>query len=237
MSGERDWRAYESQIFEQLKKVAGDDATVELDVSLPGRFSRADRQVDVYVEGNFAGKVSHGTMAVDCKCFSRRVDVKDVETFIGLVEDVGTDFGLLVTTEGYSEAARNRAEAARGVKIDIVPYEELSEWEPPFQFCDVCTDWSSDRMPGGVYIDRFGPKHPGAHLAVGAGRCDRCQAIYMECSCGTINYAVEAEEGQWLECEGGCGVEWKVEVEVDRKGMPLTIDPHEQIEFRRRAGS
>jgi hypothetical protein len=45
-------------------------------------------------------------MAVDCKCFTRNVDVKAVEVFIGLVEDVGTDFGLIVTTEGYSPAAR-----------------------------------------------------------------------------------------------------------------------------------
>jgi hypothetical protein len=90
-------------------------------------------------------------------------------------------------------------------------------------------------MPGGVYIEGFvaGQEPPGAELAVGAGTCDRCQAVHIECSCGTVNYAVEAEEGEWMECQGGCGVEWKVEIEVDRKGMPLTADARDQVEFRR----
>ena len=235
MSGERDWRQYESQIYERLKEMAGSDADVEFNASLPGRLSGVDRQVDVFVRGTFAGQVARATMTVDCKCFSRKVDVKDVECVIGLVEDVGTAFGLLVTTEGFSEAAKRRAHAVRGMLIEIVPYEELSEWEPPFRFCDVCTDWSSDQMPGGVYVEPFVPGHgpPGAELAAGAGACDRCQAVYMECSCGTVNHAVEFEEGQWLDCEGGCGVQWKVEVEVDRKGIPVTVNPHEQVAFRR----
>jgi hypothetical protein len=234
LKGERDWKQYEQQIFERLKEMAGEDAEVEFDARMPGRFSGVDRQVDVFVRGDFAGRVTRATMAVDCKCFTRQVDVKHVEGVIGLVEDVGTDFGLLVTTEGFTPAAKSRADHARGMRIDIVPYEELSEWEPPFQFCDVCTDWERDRV-GGVYIDPFvqGHEPPGAELAVGAGRCDRCQTIYMKCSCGTVNRAVEAEERQWLECEGGCGVEWRAEVEYDRKGIPLTEDPHEQVEFRR----
>jgi hypothetical protein len=53
-------------------------------------------------------------MAVDCKCFSRNVDVKNVETVMGLVEDVGADLALIVTTEGFSEGAKRRAKAARG---------------------------------------------------------------------------------------------------------------------------
>jgi hypothetical protein len=50
------------------------------------------RQVDVYVRGSFAN-IGEATMAVDCKCFSRTVDVKDVEMVMGLVDDVGADLG------------------------------------------------------------------------------------------------------------------------------------------------
>ena len=39
-------------------------------------------------------------MIVDCKCLFKKIDVKDVETFIGLVEDVNAEFGLLITTSG-----------------------------------------------------------------------------------------------------------------------------------------
>jgi hypothetical protein len=50
----------------------------------------------------------------------------------------------------------------------------------------------------------------------------------MRCSCGTLNTLLESDEGDWLECEGGCGVEWKVQVEIDRKGLP----EGESLEFR-----
>ncbi len=83
MAGERDWKQYENQIYERLKEMAGEDAAVEPDASLPGRFSRVDRQVDVHVRGSFAGAIASGTMAVDCKCFTRKVNVKDVEAFMG----------------------------------------------------------------------------------------------------------------------------------------------------------
>jgi hypothetical protein len=233
-AGDRDWKKYEEQIYNALCEMADGNAQIEFDASLPGRFSKVNRQVDVRVKASF-GNLTDATMAVDCKCYSRRVDVKDVETFMGLVDDVQTDFGLLVTTAGYTEAAKNRADAP-GIRIEIVPYEELAEWEPPFRFCEVCTDWSSDHMPGGVYIEPWiqGHEPPGGELAVGAGTCDRCQAVYMECKYGTVNHSVEGEEGQWLECESACGVEWKTEIEIDRKGIPLTSDPHQQVEFRRR---
>jgi hypothetical protein len=79
-----DWREYEEEIFELLKAKAMSDARVEFDIRLPGHLSGVDRQVDVYVEGLVAGGVMPGpaTLAVDCKCWSSKVDVADVERFI-----------------------------------------------------------------------------------------------------------------------------------------------------------
>jgi hypothetical protein len=230
MAKEPDWRRYERQIYERLVKAAGGEgkAKVTFDKLLPGRQSGVERQIDVYVEGEFANGIIEATMAVDCKHFDRKVDVKGVETFIGLVEDIGTDFGLLVTTKGYSEAARNRAAAARGVKVDIVPYEELEDWEPEVLFCPVCTDLDSDRAPGPLYLDPVPDGVEGGELAVGVGRCWTCNTISMRCGCGTLNTMYEAEEGEWQECEGGCGIEWMAVEEIDRKGMP----EGERIEFR-----
>jgi hypothetical protein len=216
------WRRYERQIYARLLKAAGGEgkAEVTFDKKLPGRLSRVERQVDVYVEGEFANAVGEATMAVDCKHFDRNVDVKGVETFIGLVEDVGTDLGLLVTTKGYSPAAINRAAAARGVRVEIVPYEELEDWQPEVLFCPVCTDLGSDRAPGPLYLDPVPEGVEGAGLATGIGRCWSCNSISMRCACGTLNTLYEAEEGEWQECEGGCGVEWTAVEEVDRKGTP-----------------
>jgi hypothetical protein len=216
------WRRYERQIYARLAKAAGGAgaATVTFDKRLPGKLSRVERQVDVYVEGEFANEVGKATMAVDCKCFDRNVDVKAVEAFIGLVDDVGADLGLIVTTEGFSPAARNRAAAARGVRVEIVPYEELDGWRPEVLFCPVCTDMDSDRAPGPLYLDPVPEGAEGEELVTGVGRCWTCNSISMRCGCGTLNTLYEAEEGEWQECEGGCGVEWMAAEEVDRKGVP-----------------
>jgi len=235
MASDRDWRQYERQIFDRLTKLAGEDSVVEFDQSVPGYLSEAERQVDVLVRGRFAGQTATGTMAVDCKCWSKKVDVMDVDRFVGTIEDIRTDFGLLVTTEGFTPAAKRRAENARGIRVDVVPYEELEDWEPPVEICHICTDDAADRPPGIVYIDSFddSARTRGSELAIGVGVCERCDAIHMECSCGTINAQTDFVHGEWQECEGGCGVEWKVEIEVDRKGMPVSVDPRDSVEFRR----
>lgn len=229
MDGEPRWRKYERQIHDRLVKMAGGEkAEVTFDERLPGRLSGADRQVDVLVRGEFAGGVGEATMAVDCKCFSKKVDVKDVEAFVGLVDDVGTDLGLIVTTEGFTPAAQKRALAKRGVRVEIVPYDELESWTPEVLFCPICTDLDSERAPGALYLDPIPYDTQGGELAVGLGRCWTCQAISMRCGCGTLNTLVEAEEGEWQECAGGCGVEWKAQEEDDRKGIP----EGDLVEFR-----
>lgn len=227
---EPEWRRYEQQIHDRLVKAAGGDdkAEVTFDKHLPGRYSEKMRQIDVYVVGSFAGHVGRGEMAVDCKCFSRKVNVKDIEAFIGLVEDVGTDFGLMVTTRGYSDAARKRASAVRGVQVEIVPFEELETWRPEVLFCPVCTDLESDRAPGPLYMDPVPEGTVGRELVHGVGRCWNCNTIGMRCKCGTLNVQFEAEEGEWQECAGGCGVEWLAKEEIDRKGIP----EGERLEFR-----
>ncbi len=128
------WKAYERQIYEALKAHVAEDAEVTFDEGgrqkLPGRYSEIDRQIDVIVQGTFAGLPGVHTMIVDCKSFSENVDVKDVEAFIGLVEDVNADLGLLVTSAGYSSAAKKRAAAVRGIILDVVPLDELAFWLP-----------------------------------------------------------------------------------------------------------
>jgi hypothetical protein len=129
-----EWKAYEQQIYEALKTHVAADAEVTFDEGgnqkLSGHLSEIDRQIDVIVRGHFAGLPGVHTMIVDCKCFARNINVTDVEAFIGLVEDVNADFGLLVTRTGYSKAARTRAAAVRAIVLDVVPLDELAVWLP-----------------------------------------------------------------------------------------------------------
>lgn len=99
--------------------------TITSDVDLPGRLSRVDRQIDILVEGSFAG-IARAIMAVDCKCWSSKVDVKDMEAFIGLLDDVGVHLGMLVTTKGFTPAAERRA---THVLQEVVPLVEIAVFD------------------------------------------------------------------------------------------------------------
>lgn len=119
------WRQYEDQILDRLQERAGDDAVVEPDQSLPGRFSLIDRQIDVVVRGSFAG-LTDVLAVVDCKCWSKPVNVSDVEKLIGMVEDVDATLGVLVTNTGASKAAYRRG--GRSVQVEVVPFDDLAQW-------------------------------------------------------------------------------------------------------------
>ncbi|GAB7048400.1 restriction endonuclease [Catenuloplanes indicus] len=124
------WKSYERQICAVLRKLGGEDATVLFDQQIPGRFSGVNRQIDILVRGTFAGQPHVHDMVVDCKMFSRKLDVTHVENFVGLLEDVNCALGLLVTTEGFTPAAKRRAESVRGVNTEVIRLDEMTKWLP-----------------------------------------------------------------------------------------------------------
>ena len=96
------WRDYEDAVYEILRSRFPANE-VGSDQMIPGRFSEIERQIDVAGRSTLLGWGMLGI--VDCKCYSQRVDVKDVEAVIGMAADVRADIALIVTTVGYSDAA------------------------------------------------------------------------------------------------------------------------------------
>ena len=82
--------------------------------------------VAVYRRGN-----SSPILMADAKRYRRRIDVKVVECFIGMVDDVGAGLGLLVAPRGFTPAAEQRARAASMV-LNMVSIEEATtyRWLP-----------------------------------------------------------------------------------------------------------
>ena len=132
------WRAYESQIYQSLLAEVPPSAEVRFDTTLPGRFSGIERQIDVLVTDIFAGLEKH-QMIVDCKCFSRPIDVIHVEAFAGLLDDVNIPLGRLVTNRGFTEAARRRARHVREAVLEVIEiddFELLSRIRPCIGYTD-----------------------------------------------------------------------------------------------------
>jgi hypothetical protein len=71
-------------------------------------------------------------MVVDCKHWTGKVDVGEVDAFVGFLLDVGAPLGLLVTTSEWTPAARSRAreQGAHDIDLDVVPFDELAVWRP-----------------------------------------------------------------------------------------------------------
>ncbi len=124
-----DFREYENGVADILSFLFGDAATVQRNVHVPPRRGQRRRQVDVLVRGRVFG-LDDVTLAVDCKAWARRVAVGDIDRFLGFLDDVGADLGLLVSASGYSAAAQLRLENERGAWAKLLTLNELSAWSP-----------------------------------------------------------------------------------------------------------
>ena len=121
------FREYENGVADVLASVVGEVGTVQRNVKLPSRSGGRRRQIDVLVEGNIFG-LTNASLIVDCKRWKQAIDIADVERFIGLVEDVGADMGMLVSAAGASDGAMNRAAddlVACALKLSINRRAEL----------------------------------------------------------------------------------------------------------------
>jgi tetratricopeptide (TPR) repeat protein len=122
-----DWRKYEREIHDQFQEMYP-NAEITHNTTLPGRYSKTDRQIDILIVDYAAGE--RFRIIVDGKYYSKRINVKEVEEFIGMMQDVGVDKGLLITQKGYSKAALNRAhyDLSR-IELDILNFLELKKFQ------------------------------------------------------------------------------------------------------------
>jgi hypothetical protein len=124
-----DWKDYEREILEHFQ-AEYPSAQITSNARLFGKFSKIDRQIDLLIQEH-ASDFSL-CIVVDAKHRSARIDVNDVEAFLGLLRDVGADIGVLISPEGYSQAAINRAHYDDSrLEVDVLNFKELSLFQSP----------------------------------------------------------------------------------------------------------
>ncbi|MDX2135967.1 MAG: restriction endonuclease [Saprospiraceae bacterium] len=122
-----DWKKYESIIFE-IYKLAYPDTKIQYNQKILGRYSKTERQIDVLIEGRIAGRKF--LLVFDGKYYSKKIDVKHVEEFISMIEDINAAQGILITSKGYTQAAINRAYyGPTEVELDILNFDELKDFQ------------------------------------------------------------------------------------------------------------
>ncbi|TWF39615.1 restriction endonuclease [Chitinophaga polysaccharea] len=176
-----DWKKYEKQIVDKLK-TEFPKTDIKLNVKLDGIYSKIQRQVDILVKGTMVGKSIIGV--IECKCFNKKIDVKIIDGFIGFLEDVQANMGILITNVGYTTGAFNRA-MAKGIKIDIVEYIKLSSYHFDWDNCETC-DFN------GHYNEIYWGtkmlcKTDSLAVTIQVGHCSFCNTTHIKCEkCKTV---------------------------------------------------
>jgi hypothetical protein len=195
--------------------------SVTPNASLIGSISGAPRQIDVLVDARFEGDCKR-RIVLDAKLRSRKVDVKDVESFEGMMRDVGASRGILVCTKGYTEAARRRADQF----IDVRIMEEDEAMEHDFSMTDPCPRCLDlHRMQQGVVFwdGQFPLPLDGAWAIVFTGKCDGCRSFAFWCwDCGDKKVV---PDGVVHEC--GCARRWFTEATEDEVSFIVALEDGE----------
>lgn len=182
------WEQYERLVAQLLVQQLHTDMCVTPNARLVGRISHRKRQIDVLID------LRHDTdnsrrVIVDAKMRTRKIDVKDVESFRGLMEDVAATHGYLVCPKGHTKAAERRAQSA--VSIRLLPLNRLDDFDP--------SEWPACQAPkckdGLVFWDGYPEiviRAVPVSVLVGlkpqllsyihyVGKCDRCGRFHVKC--------------------------------------------------------
>ncbi|WP_210519434.1 restriction endonuclease [Hymenobacter terricola] len=121
------WKDYEVEIASYFKEQFP-NTEITHNASVDGRYSKTKRQIDILIEDYVAG--NRIRIVIDGKFFSKKIDVKDVEMFIGMLNDCEANKGLLITQQGFSPAAINRAFSDPiDIELDILNFKDLKDFQ------------------------------------------------------------------------------------------------------------
>lgn len=125
---DKKWKKYEQAVYEECQEWAScsyTDWKVEKDVHIQGKYSGQTRQIDILMTSSGEEPTK---IVVEAKYYSTKVSVKTVDSFIGFLEDVGIENGLIVCEEGYTPAAIKRAhKGTHAITVEILSMKELKE--------------------------------------------------------------------------------------------------------------
>lgn len=87
-----------------------------------GKHSKTKRKLDVTVR-RVIGDKNIIYILGEAKYWNKKVGLKAVESFLGMLEDVGASIGIMVTNKGYTKPAQKRV-LSSPVQIEIISPED-----------------------------------------------------------------------------------------------------------------
>lgn len=206
-----DWRLYERFVASLESEKATNEITVIPNAKLIGCISHVERQVDVLIDARLQEDTTR-RIIVDAKLWRRKINVKDVESFEGMMRDCRANKGILVCPNGYSPAALRRSQDY--ITIRLVTLAELESIDPSrWDHCvGQCQKYFATKNPGWVLYDQTIAIQTPFNLIsiVSIGKCDECHDFNIWCwDCGE-KFALVGNEAEY-KCE--CDRFWLTSVE------------------------
>jgi hypothetical protein len=118
MAGGMSWKEFEA-IVARLQRTFNKAGTVTCDEKIRGKISGRPRQIDICIRTTIG--TENVLIIVECRKLNRKVDVRAVEAFAGVMKDVGAQMGIMVSTAGFSKAAYRRA---AGENVSLYRYKD-----------------------------------------------------------------------------------------------------------------
>jgi hypothetical protein len=213
-----DWRIYERVAACFEVESASMNASVLVNASLVGSISQVKRQIDILVDARWTEGVER-RIIFDAKLRKRKINVKDVEAFEGLMRDVKASRGVLVCSSGYTGAALARAD--RNIDIRIMEADMAAELDhAAIDPCPLCR--IDKRMADGlVFWDGQLPLPLGFGWAiVFTGKCDVCHSFAFWCwDCGE---KLVVPDDETYVC--GCERTWCIERDENEAVFVLRLE-------------
>lgn len=203
MSSEKEvpkWRQYEwliSKIFHD--EYASLRTKVINNTSVLGEYSERSRQIDILVESD------QSKTMIECKYYSRPIDIKAIETFLSMFSDVKADFGILISSSGFTKSALKRIrEFPKQISLEHIDWElayESSFSEATYgQMEDVCSHCfdkyeSGKDVPGLLCWEHGFPiVFQGKVDIYSVAKCLKCNSSTVFCqACGCVSITTDED--------------------------------------------
>lgn len=207
------WRDFERLVASLISEEYNDDVTVIPNARIKGFISGRKRQIDVLVDFRFDSDLKR-RIIFDAKFRKRPIDIKEIESFEGLMKDVEAKIGYIVCSNGYTKSALKRAQQHIGIKL-ISP-EEIENFS--LDSFDYCNDKNCinglvlwDLTPGIIIND--GPVYVQA-----TGKCDECGKFNIWCWSYGKKMCIDFESDLKCLCEEPWFWLTSIEPDVDENG-------------------
>jgi hypothetical protein len=206
------WQLYERLAAALVAETSAIEATVTANARVMGHISGAWRQIDVLLDARWGDDFSRRVI-FDTKLYKTKLDVKDIESFRGMVEDCKASRGVLVCPKGCTDAARRRAQDL--VEISILTLDQLQAMVSSASFSDCLGKCSTVRRLARQGLVLWDSVHSlpidGLWSIIRTGKCDTCHSFHVWCwDCGE-EFALRDEDEHVCSCQRS----WITAIEED----------------------